>query len=296
MPPQAKPVSSFLSASPHARMLGRVELGFGRSAAIWRNRDDHVTYDAPDGHTFSYYIRGGTGTWRTDAQPVHGWPGAVCIMPHRQSSVWKITRPFEFLHLYVPDEELRRSFTEMRDRDARLLDLADLTYMDAPELVAPFRMAFGAVRQGDSVLAETALSELLASVFADGRYSARRGAAMTGGLAPATMKRLRDYIETHLDQTIRLSDLARLAGLSDYHLHRGFRASCGVAPHQWITRRRVARAKLLICAGEPLAQVAAGCGFAGQSHLSRVFRRATGVTPAAYRSSLGVDRRAPADG
>ena len=284
MSARPKPVSSFLAASPHASALRHVDLGFGRSATIWRNQDDHVTYDAPDGHTFSFYIRGGMGTRRIDAGAVHGWPGAVCVMPHGQTSEWDITDPFEFVHLYLPDGELRRVFAETFDRDARLMEMADLTYTEAPELTGPFQTLIAAMGADDPLMAEGAMADLLASVFASGRFCAPRRAGLAGGLAPHKLRQLRDFIEAHLDRTIRLQDLAELAGLSEFHLQRSFRASCGVSPHQWIAHRRIERAKDMIRAGDPLAQVAQACGYGSQSYLTRAFKAATGVTPSAYRA------------
>lgn len=279
-----KPVSDFLSASPQARVLGRVDLGFGRAAAIWSNQDDQVTYDTLAGHTFSYYLRGGTGTRRMDGGPTQGWPGAVCIMPDGTSSSWEITQPFEFVHLYMPDDELRRAFSETFDRDSRLMDLADLTYTEAPDLAGPFRALTAATRAQDPATADGAMAELIGAVFASGRYSTRRRSGVTGGLAPHKRRRVLDFIEAHLDRPIRLRELAGLVGLSEFHLQRSFRASCGVSPHAWIAHRRIERAKALIRAREPLAQVAAACGFSSQSHLTRAFKAATGFTPAVYQA------------
>jgi len=285
-----KPISSFLSASPHARLLGRLDLGFGRAAAIWCNRDDRITYDTPDGHTFSCYLHGGTGTRRVDGTPSTGWPGAVCIMPHGQSSQWDIRTPFSFVHLYMPDDELRRAFSETCDRDARLLDIPDLTYADAPELSAPFHELASAVRNGNPLRAEGAMSELVGAVFASPRYCGRQHAGLTGGLAPRKLRMVLEFIDANLDRTVRLRDLGQLVQLSEFHLQRAFRASCGVSPHVWITHCRVERAKAMIRDGEPLSQVAAACGFSTQSHLTHVFKAATGQTPAAYHGGA-PDRR-----
>ena len=137
-----QPVSTFLAAAPHARVLGRLDLGFGRAATIWRNRDAHIRYEAPLGHVLSFYLRGGSGTRRVDPGvgrlPMRGWQGAFCLMPQGQSSEWEITDSFDFIHLYLPDDELRRSFAEAFDRDARQLQLADLPYAATPPaLTAP---------------------------------------------------------------------------------------------------------------------------------------------------------------
>lgn len=280
-----KPVSSFLAASPNARLLGKLDLGFGRAAALWCNRDEQVAYDTPDGHTFSLYLRGGTGTQRTDGVPVRGWPGAVCIMPHGQSSRWDIDTPFGFVHLYMPDDELRRAFSETCDCDARLMEIPDITYAAAPELHAPFHALAAAIGREAPLMAEGAMAELISAVFASRNYCGRRATPLTGGLAPYTLRLVREFIEANLDRPLRLRDLGGLVQLSEFHFQRAFRASCGVSPHVWITHRRIARAKALIRAGVPLAQVAAACGFNSQSHLTRTFKTTTGQTPTAFRGS-----------
>lgn len=284
----AHPVSSFLSASPSARVLNRVDFGFGRAATIWANEHDRITYDAPVGHTISYYLQGGTGTTRVDGGRRQGWPGALCVMPEGQSSSWEITSPFAFVHLYVPDDELRRTYSETFDRDARLFDLADVTYVDPARLERPLAAIAGGCRAGSPTAIEDVTIELCAELFADPRFGTGRSAPLVGGLAPRKLRRLHDYIEATLDQTIRLRELAELIDLSEFHLQRSFRLSCGVSPHGWIAARRIARAKALIRAGEPLSQVAVACGYAGQSHLTRAFKAGTGVAPGEYLSGRGA--------
>ncbi|MDN3712740.1 AraC family transcriptional regulator [Paracoccus cavernae] len=68
------------------------------------------------------------------------------------------------------------------------------------------------------------------------------------------MRLLTEHIEAHLDQPIHLRDLARLAGLSEFHLQRSFRATAGISPHRWILHRRIERAKSRIRAGRPCSR------------------------------------------
>jgi len=69
-----------------------------------------------------------------------------------------------------------------------------------------------------------------------------------------------------------------------YHFARLFRRTVGVPPHQYVLRRRVERAKELLLTGRlGLSEVALAAGFSDQSHLTRVFRRAVGLTPARFR-------------
>lgn len=288
MSPQSQSVFSFLSASPRAQMLGALELGLGRSAAIWTNAHDRMHYERPDGHTFSLYLQGGTGTRRLDGSPVNGWPGALCIMPQGASSEWEINDSFEFVHLYVPDHELRRFFTEALDRDCRLMALPEATFDHAPALAQALSQVALATRTGNALMAEEAISNAFMTLFIDPRYGA--GSAqppqIRGGLSPAIRRRITDYIESHLEAPITLHDIADIAGLSEFHLQRMFLATCGVSPHAWVLHRRITRARSLLGGRDPIAQIASACGFSSQSHMTRVFKAMTGMTPSAYRKSV----------
>lgn len=105
-----------------------------------------------------------------------------------------------------------------------------------------------------------------------------------GGLAPWQAKRSRRFIEDNLAGRITIDDLAKLTRLSPSYFCAAFRASFGTSPHDFVCRCRVDLAKRLMMETEaPLCEIALDSGFADQSHLSRVFRRVTGTTPAAWR-------------
>ena len=94
-------------------------------------------------------------------------------------------------------------------------------------------------------------------------------------------------MEARLDSDLRLSELARQAGLSTSHFHRSFRESTGKTPYQFLLQRRVERARTLMRDRRiSLTEVALASGFADQHHLSRVFRQVTSMTPTNYRRSL----------
>jgi len=276
-------VFRFLSASPNARMSQSIDLGFGRSAAIWNNAHDRMSYERPNGHTFSLYLRGGAGTRRLDGSPVRGRPGVLCIMPQGHSSEWEITDFFEFVHLYVPDDQMRRMFSETFDRDARLMALPEVTFAEAPALAHTLRQMTKAMLAGGHLLAEEAMTQAINDLFVDPRFGGMRPCAISGGLAPHVRRRILEYIEAHLGETIRLQDLATIGQLSAFHFQRMFRASYGVSPHGWVAHRRVERAKSMLCGMDPIAQIASACGFSSQSHMTRAFKLGTGVTPSAYR-------------
>ena len=109
----------------------------------------------------------------------------------------------------------------------------------------------------------------------------------TNGLSRERLKRVYDYIETHLDDRLTLVDLAWVACLSTYHFSRSFKQAVGVGPQRYVMHRRVERAKTLMRRTDrPLAMIAQEVGFADQSHLISVFRREIGVTPGHFRAAL----------
>jgi AraC-like DNA-binding protein len=107
------------------------------------------------------------------------------------------------------------------------------------------------------------------------------------GLSRGRLKRVREYIETHLDDRLTLSDLAGVACLSPYHFSRSFKQAVGVGPQRYVMQRRLERAKTLVRrSSQPLALIAQEVGFTDQSHLTTIFRREIGMTPGRYRTAL----------
>jgi transcriptional regulator GlxA family with amidase domain len=100
------------------------------------------------------------------------------------------------------------------------------------------------------------------------------------------------HIEANLDAPIRNTDLAALARLSTFHFNVSFRNSVSNSPHGFIIRRRVERAQaLMLSTDHSLSDIAAECGLADQAHLTRLFRRIVGETPAAWRRTHRVRAR-----
>ncbi|MGT2440734.1 helix-turn-helix domain-containing protein [Bradyrhizobium betae] len=105
-----------------------------------------------------------------------------------------------------------------------------------------------------------------------------------GQLAPWQLRRSIDFITAHLDGDPTIAELAGQCGLSPGYFARAFRRTTGVTAHQWLMRKRVERAQELLVRGRlGLAEVAVICGFADQSHLSRVFTKFNGMSPGRWR-------------
>ncbi|MEM9925591.1 MAG: AraC family transcriptional regulator [Cyanobacteria bacterium P01_D01_bin.50] len=105
-----------------------------------------------------------------------------------------------------------------------------------------------------------------------------------GGLSDSKLLLVTDYINDNIATEIKLSDLAALAGISQFHFSRLFKTSMGISPHKYIMKQRVERAKSLLKNPElSVTEIALLCGFNSHSHLGKYFRQLTGFTPKEYR-------------
>jgi AraC family transcriptional regulator len=105
-----------------------------------------------------------------------------------------------------------------------------------------------------------------------------------GGLAPSLLRRACDYMMSRLGEDISLREVAATVQLSPGHFATAFKQSLGVAPHAWLRRQRIERAKTLL--HDPnldLAQIAMILGYANQSSFGVAFKRETGLTPMQWR-------------
>ncbi len=113
-----------------------------------------------------------------------------------------------------------------------------------------------------------------------------RLAIYEGGLPERQVRQVLEYINEHLNQDIKLADLAQLLGMSQFHFSHLFKQAIGTAPYQYLLQQRVERAKqLLKQTDRSIMDIAFLCGFNSHSHLTKQFRQFTGMTPKAYRAN-----------
>ncbi len=130
--------------------------------------------------------------------------------------------------------------------------------------------------EADGMVAE--LVEAMAAV--DPAMPARRAALVDS----AALDRARQHLDGHLERGVASAELEGVTGLDRFALARQFRSRFGTSPYHYLVMRRLDRARDLLRGGANLAEVAFACGFADQSHLTRQFRRAYGLTPGRWRA------------
>jgi AraC family transcriptional regulator len=121
------------------------------------------------------------------------------------------------------------------------------------------------------------------------RYSAQPQAIkeFTDGLAKYKLREVMTYINEYLDQNLTLAELAGVIQMSPHYFATLFKQSTGLAPHQYVTKCRIEKAKqLLRCEELTILEVSQQVGFVSPSHFAKVFRKYTTTTPKLYRNAL----------
>lgn len=122
---------------------------------------------------------------------------------------------------------------------------------------------------------------ILSRIPKSGESSAIRNG---GGLAPAKLRRVIEFIRADMASNVSVEDLARIAGISPRHFIRAFHESVGQTPAKFVLATKVDHAKYLLANSDQSAlEIAINCGFCHAQHFSTAFKKLTGCTPSAFR-------------
>lgn len=214
--------------------------------------------------------------------------GGAAVVPSRQPHSVSTFGGSEYVSLYLDPEVVLRAAA-----DSGLKGRVELVARRAesdPTVQGVAMSLMAEVEQGG--LCGPLYTESLANVLAVHllrNYSERSdgGPRFAGGLSGPRLRRVTDHMAENYERELSLAELAGVAGVSPFHFAREFKRATGAAPHQYLIRVRVERAKALLADGRlPIAEVSLRAGFGSQSHFTRLFHRLTGETPKSYRDAL----------
>lgn len=213
--------------------------------------------------------------------------GVIQIHDLRRDPVVDLQDPFHILHMYLPrtvlngvaDEAGAPSIDDLRLQPGDCVQDAVLR-----NLLLTLRPALAKPEEANVLSVDHAVLALSAHVAQAYGGMRTRQRPPRGGLAPWQERRTKELLDADLGGEIPLKRLAAECGLSVRHFTRAFQQSTGIPPHRYLLKRRVSQAQQLL--GNPalsLLEVALACGFADQSHFTRVFTASAGVSPGAWR-------------
>jgi AraC-like DNA-binding protein len=161
--------------------------------------------------------------------------------------------------------------------------------VDEPALYATLWALIGEMRGPlVSVSCSSRLVDCLTRLLTALAALPERGTTPRTGREPAGVGRVFEHLRAHVEASVSLDELASVARLSKFYLLRAFRRAHGVTPHEYQMQLRLAHAWRSVVDGSPLSRATYDAGFADQSHLTRRFAAAFGVTPARYARQRAV--------
>ncbi len=213
--------------------------------------------------------------------------GDTEIIDLKTRPVFLVNNAFHTLHFYFP----RAAIDEIADNAGvprieglrRKKDRNDRTIRNLARTLLP---AMKAPAEANRLFVDQ-ITMAIGSHSAVAYGGMRVSKLVPGGLAPWQERRALEMLDAQIDGNLSLTKLALSCDLSVSHFSRAFRRTTGLAPHQWLLQRRIELAKsLMLRSNDPLSEIALICGFADQSHFTRVFSGLVGLSPGAWRRAV----------
>ncbi|GEC03258.1 AraC family transcriptional regulator [Streptomyces spinoverrucosus] len=212
-------------------------------------------------------------------------PGGLFLHPADTALDVELSDRLHTVHVYLSEESLQQALGES-DRTVRLTEEFGVT----DPLLEQTVLALDSVVRDRQPGSRTYADQLALTIAAQlawrhsDRHRAPAATARPAGLTDRQFTVVRELMDARLSDPLPLEELAAAVGLSVSQFARAFKARTGQPPHRYLMRLRVEQAaRLLRTSTLPIAQIAAGCGFSHQEHLTRVLRAQLGSTPAELR-------------
>jgi AraC-like DNA-binding protein len=237
---------------------------------------------AHDEYVFGVVESGAARTTFRGVEDVHAVGAVITFAPGEVHTGAPATdEGWSYRTLYPGESLVRFIAREATGRD--FSPTFDGSFVVDAVLSDRFRTAHMILESGaDGMQKECALLEALGELIVRCASKRERSTPLPAPRSTAALRRVRDLLEAEYARTVTISELAREAGLSTFHLIRVFRASFGLPPYKYLEQVRIQQARRLIRHGFPLTHVVHATGFSDQSHLTRYFKRIVGVTPGTY--------------
>ncbi|MBB5790487.1 helix-turn-helix transcriptional regulator [Jiangella mangrovi] len=223
-------------------------------------------------------------------------PGDVFANGHAPVYWSEVVRPDELVEMYPGDDLLRAAAGSSRTPEIEPLRGArDAVVLGTASILKKAHVGAAYVDTVRASALAHRLAEHVVGYYAGLGSPGRRAPA--GRLDRVLLDRVAAVVEERLGDPLTVDDLAAAATLSPFHFARVFKATTGLAPHEYVTARRMNRAAALLVKGRmSVPEVAYAVGLSNLSHFRRQFRRHTGLLPSDLRPASTAGSDPPGDG
>ena len=265
-----------------SRVLG----GVSPLVAVWSQTAVDAEVRGLQQHAIALHLGGCTlvEKWRDGKLVGHrSRVDSVSLVPAFETTRWVLGGALRVAHLYVDPAALAEANDAAGEPPVRLRDF----FAESDAALAALMRRL--IVPGDAMPEPLVRDEIVAAVhrhlllhYRDDGLCAAPERRIT--LTLPTLRRVFAHIDAHVDQPLRLADLAALARLSPDHFLRAFKAAVGQTPHQYVLGQRIAQAQRLLRGTRmPLSEVLSATGFRSASHFAASFRQRVGLSPSDWR-------------
>ena len=209
-------------------------------------------------------------------------PGEILVTPAGQPSHWITGGAVDAVHLLLTPTLVEQTAEAIGMTPDQAQIMNNFGTLD-PHLEQIGRLLLDEAQAqglGGRLYAESLINALAVHLLRNYSASGEVPVPPASGLPKSTLHRVIEYINDNLGNDLSLYEMAQAVEISPNYFATKFKQSMGLAPHQYVIKKRVERAEsLLLGSHESIGEVAAQVGFYDQSHLTRHFKNLVGVTP-----------------
>lgn len=232
-------------------------------------REQHDSWETFQMHAGDWSITSGGGE-----------PQEICY--HTLSS-----EPFQSLMIHVSADFLAQAASDLTRQTHERVDIRPRLLVQDPlltQIALTLQQELRAPTMAGKLYAETAAQMIAVHLLRSYAQLMSPLKEETQRLTSSQLKRVRAYVQDHLDQDLSVAEIAQQSGFSAFHFTRLFRQATGESPHHYVISRRIEAAQRLLTETDlPVSQIALMTGFSSQSHLTRTLTRHLGQSPRQYR-------------
>ena len=216
--------------------------------------------------------------------------GDISIYPAKVPNAERWHSDDLFLHLRLQPKLLKRVALEAADIDSNLIELSTKSKTRDSFLEQIAMSLLSELKTGGlagKLYVDSMINVLAIHLLRNYCYTNKQLSKPSGALSKRKLQQAIDYIQAHLDEEIRLENIARNVEIDSSYFCQLFKNSMGVSPYNYVIQQRIERAKQLLSKSNlSITHVALECGFADSSHFAKHFRKTAGMSATKYRRQI----------
>ena len=192
--------------------------------------------------------------------------GDISITPASIPASYRAEGDDHYFQVQIPAQFVQSVAQSAAELDPDRLELVTEFRVRDPQLEQTLMLLRSELHKGGSwvgqLYVESLANLLVVHLLREYSTAQPRIELYEGGLGDRKILQISEYIHANLDQSIKLADLADVAGMSQFHFSRMFKQSMGISPHQYLLQQKVEQAKQLLKGTKlAIAEIALQCGF-----------------------------------